>query len=836
MQTTYRFGPVEVRPWQRALLVDGAVVPISGRAFDLLVALIERAGQLVSKDELLDAVWGRVVVEEGNLHVHVSALRKVLGADTITTVPGRGYRFTPPGGAPAPAAVPPPASPAAERGPVLLGRERDLAVLLGLLNESRLITLAGPGGIGKTRLARALLAERRSEQPDGVAQVELAALNDAALIPGAIAAALQLPLATAREPLAGLVAASRSLRMLVLLDNAEHLVDGVAEVAAALLAGGAHLRLLVTSQVPLKLDDERVYRLGGLEVPSQASIGVERALACGAVALFDQRVRAADRHFRLTDANVGLVVDICRQLDGIALAIELAAARCPLLGLQMVAQRLDERFSLLRAGSRTAPTRHQTLQAAMDWSHALLAPDQQTAFRRLGVFVGGFTLELARELLRDEQIDEWQAIDLLADLVDHSLVSLDAADADAPAAPRYRLLESGRAYALARLEAAGEAQAIRQRHAQTLRALFEQAVLDYWQCTEAEFVARYEAELDNLRAALDWALQHDAVMAVALASAAARLWRCLSLHPEALRRLGQAAALIDAQTPPALAARLWEAVAQLSGEISNAESRGAAQRAAQLFDALGDERGLYLALAHLAFSYRTDTPEAHAAFARMCVLENPDWPPALRLLGAKVEGGLASHADSVGAARRANERRLALATQCGADRDVFAAMGNLADVALIEGNAAEAVRQGRALVARLGQRHRVTRAIALGNLLLALLAVDDLSGAREVAVQFVDLARSLNHMYVGVTADPLALLAALERRHAAAARLLAFGDLTYAQDQQSREPNEAHARDRCMALLQAACPAEQLAQWQMQGAALSAEAVCELALQSADQA
>lgn len=829
MQTPQQFGPIEVNPGQRVLRVSGAPVAIGGRAFDMLCVLIQRPGELVSKDELLDAVWGRVVVEEGNLHVHVSALRKALGAGVITTVPGRGYRFVPPAGA---ASSTTPAAPApvavAERGPALLGRERDLAALHALLNEARLVTLTGPGGIGKTRLARAALAGRGQHHADGMVLVELAALTDAALIPGAVAAALQLQLATARDPLTALVAATRSLRMLVLLDNAEHLIDGVASVVAALLAGGAGLRLLVTSQMPLKLDHEQVYRLAGLQVPddSLGPLTAAQALGYGAIALLDQRVRAADRRFVLTDALVSHAIQICRQLDGMALAIELAAARCPLLGLPTVAQRLDERFGMLRAGSRTAPARHQTLQAVMDWSHALLSPGEQQALRRLGVFAGGFALALACQVLADEHTDEWAVVDLLAELVDRSLVSVNDADS-----PRYLLLETGRAYALAQLAAAGETDMLRNRHAQAMQALAEQVCADFWQLSEADFVARHEPELDNLRAALDWLLQHDATGAVALASGAARLWRCLSLHPEALRRCAQAAALIDAHTPPTLAARLWEAIAQLSGEISSAESRAAAERAVALFETLGDARGLYLSLAHLAFSYRSDTPPAREAFARMGALEDPGWPAAVRLLGAKVQGGLASHTHDVAVARSANERRLALATACGSDRDVFAALGNLADVALIGGDAAQAVQLGRALLARLGRRHRVTRAIALGNLMLALLAADDVPAARETAIAFIELSRALDHMYLGVTADPLALLAALEERYAAATQLAAFADAAYAQDQQLREPNEAQARARCAALLQAHCTSVDLARWRTRGADVGAEAVCQLALQ-----
>ncbi|MEO8137611.1 MAG: winged helix-turn-helix domain-containing protein, partial [Betaproteobacteria bacterium] len=248
----YRFGAIEVRPAERALFVDEAPVALGGRAFDLLLALIKRPGALVTKDELLDAVWGRVIVEEANLHVHISALRKLLGAKVIATIPGRGYRFDAPldgRAAEAPTAAPlPPGRALAERPPELLGRDNDLASLQALLASHRLVTISGPGGIGKTRLARAALWAARASHPDGVAMVELAALSDPALIPGAIAAALELALGA--DPLASITAAVRPLRMLLLLDNAEQLSEGVARVVHGLLEGTSAVRVLVTSQVP----------------------------------------------------------------------------------------------------------------------------------------------------------------------------------------------------------------------------------------------------------------------------------------------------------------------------------------------------------------------------------------------------------------------------------------------------------------------------------------------------------------------------------------------------------------------------------------------------------
>ena len=864
MSATYRFGPFEVSVAQRSLRRDGQPLTVGGRAFDLLVALIERRGLLVTKDELLDAVWGRVIVEEGNLHVQVSALRKLLGSSAIATVPGRGYRFAPPGSlqidgigvAPAPPASTPAAveqSPPVGSGNVLFGRDDDLAAVQTLLGAHRLVTVVGPGGIGKTRLARSAMAAAAAAHADGVALVELAALSDAAYIPDAIAGALRLPMSGMRDPLEALGAALRPLRTLVLLDNAEHLVDGVARVVLALMRECPSLQLLVTSQVPLKLDDEQVLRLDGLAVPPTglASPSVVQALRAGAVALFNDRLRAADRHFQLNDANLPLVIGICRQLDGIALAIELAAARCPLLGLQGVSQRLGDRLSLLRSGSRTAPTRHQTLVAAMDWSYALLSGEQAWAFRQLGVFVDGFTLGLATPVLQGPDIDEWAGIDLLAELVDRSLVALvpvepavgasrspDPSGACEPAGPRYRLLETGRAYALDRLAAAGEVATARQRHARALRSLFETAWEDAWRLPEDVFLARYESDLDNLRAAFDWALREEPETAIALAGASSRLWRGLSLHPEALRRFHQARAAIDATTPALLAARLWEGIAQLEGEIASADSRAAALQALALFRQAGDRRGQYLALAHEAFSYRSAAPEAEAAHAQMRELEDPAWPPALRLYGCKVEGGLASDAGRVEAARAAQQTRLALATAAGVQRDVNAALGNLADLALMAGDADEAVRLGRALLGHLGRRQLATRAIALGNLLLALMAqaampapahVRALADARAVLAEFVEASGQLDHMFVMYTADAMAWLAAAEGRWDAAAQLLGFADAAYAAHAQAREPNEARARSEALALLMPQ-GAALLAAGRAAGAGLPPAQVCALAL------
>ena len=835
---TYRFDDCELAPSERTLRIRGKNVNLGSRAFDLLVALAERAGRLVGKDELLDVVWGRVIVEEANLHVHISALRKLLGPSVIATIPGRGYRFeaklvdAPPRAAATTGRAEIAPEPTPPRPPDLFGRDDDLASLLDLVAAHRLVSVVGPGGIGKTRLARAALWSARADFSDGTAMVEMAPLSDASLLPGAIAAALQIPLGSAKDPVAAIVAAVKPLRLLLVLDNAEHLIDGVARLADALLRETSTMHLVVTSQVPLKIPDEQVFRLGQLAIPD-ATKATQEALEYGAIALFDERIRAVDRTFELTPQNLPAVVSICRQLDGIALAIELAAARCPLLGLGVVADRLDERFKLLKSGSRVAPSRQLTLQATMDWSYGLLTGEQQIAFAQLGIFSGGFPLELARRVPDQPDVDEWDNVDLLAELVERSLVSTDATKGELDP-PRYRLLETGRVYALDRLAESGDIERIRGRHARAMRAMFDIAYEECWTMREADFVARYEQELDNLRSAVDWSMQHAPEQAIALLGASSRLWRWLSLHPEALKRSHAAAALITSQTPRDIAARLWESIAQLAGEISSADSRPAARNALALYEALNDDRGRYLALAHIAFSFRAGSDEAEAAHEAMQSIEDAQWPPSVRILGTKVRGGLASDSKRIDEARTAHEARLALAHDAGSEREINAALGNLADLALIAGDANDAVERGRQLLQRLGRRQIATRAIALGNLMLALLEQKSIDEARRTQAEFVEVSTQLGYMYVMYAADAMALLAAHEKRWRASASIAGYADAAYASQSQSREPNEAKARETTRAMLKRGAGKPTVRGGLSEGAALDPVTICTLAMERGD--
>jgi predicted ATPase/DNA-binding winged helix-turn-helix (wHTH) protein len=507
------FGRFVIQARKRQVLVDGEPAKLGARAFDLLMALIERRERIVSKNELLDVVWPDVVVEENNLQVQVASLRKLLGLAVIATIPGRGYRFT---GTLDYAEAPshkialdtPPAAPGnlPQQLSPLIGRDDDLCALVGLIETHPLVTVVGAPGIGKTTLGRAAAHVLRERWSDGAWMVELANITDPAKLPQAVAQALRITLSGAASPQDQLVDVLQSRTLLLVLDNCEHVIEAAGALTESIGAHAPAVRLLATSQELLNVPRERLFKLRPLTVPAADEPACAEHF--GALRLFVERARGADPGFALSTTNAAIVAEICRRLDGLPLAIELAAARVRVLGVQGVRERLGERFRMLTGGARTAMRRHQTLQAAIDWSHALLSPEEQTVLRRLGVFVGGFTLELAQEVAGDERIGEWAVLDALCALVDKSLV---AADAGEP--PRYQLLETMREYALEKLADAGETVDLIERHAGAVyRLLFalqtkEEGTLGGWgTLSKHEFMRRLAPEFDNVRAALDWAI------------------------------------------------------------------------------------------------------------------------------------------------------------------------------------------------------------------------------------------------------------------------------------------------------------------------------------------
>jgi predicted ATPase/DNA-binding winged helix-turn-helix (wHTH) protein len=499
---SFRFGGFELQPGERRLLANGQPAAVNPRAFDLLLALVERAGKLVSKNELLDLVWPNLVVEENNLQVHVSALRKILGPDAIATIPGHGYRFTVEltreGAEPAV-----PAMASIQNLPQQLtsfvGRARELTDVQALLSKTRLLTLAGFGGIGKTRLSLQAASGVLNDYPDGVWFVELAPLTDARFVPQAAASVLGVKEAAGRPVLEALLMHVKNRRLLFILDSCEHLLDACAELAKQLLQTGPHVTVLATSRERLNLGGETIYPVPALAMPKpNQPITLTALTQYEAVRLFIDRAAAAQPAFRLTDRNATAVTDICRRVDGIPLAIELAAARVRALSVEKIAERLSDRFRLLTRGDRTALPHRQTLRALIDWSHELLNEHERAVLRRLAVFPGGFTLEAAEAVGAGGAIDVADVLDLLTELIEKSMVVVEANG------ERYRLLDTVRQYACERLDESGDGDSARERHLAFYLAFAEKAWPELSGPKQGEWFTRLDLERENLLVAHAW--------------------------------------------------------------------------------------------------------------------------------------------------------------------------------------------------------------------------------------------------------------------------------------------------------------------------------------------
>ena len=691
-----RFGRFELHGRQRRLLRDGAPVAIGARAFDVLTALVERRERLVAKAELLEIVWPGLVVEENNLQVQVSSLRRLLGPQAIATIPGRGYQFTAAleGGAPgkptvaAPDAISVAAPSAAPTGPStnlptqllpLYGREADLLALRPLIIGHRLVTVVGSGGIGKSRVAQAVAHSLASCQPDGAWMVELAGLSSPPLLPNVVAHALGIALPRQDVALDDLSAALARRTLLLVLDNCEHLLDATASLVQIIATRAPNVTLLATSQQPLHLPIEQQYRLAPLTVPPETTASDARQF--GSLALFEARVQAVDPRFRLNEENLPAVIDICRQLDGLPLAIELAAARVPALGLRVVRDNLGARFRLLTGGSRAASRRHPSLRAALKWSYDLLGVDEQVVFRRLGVFAGGFNMETAQAVVCDVQLDEWAVLDHLGTLVDKSLVVVDTADS-----PRYRLLESARHFALEQLDR-GETASIQRRHALAMLTFVQRLddeELDAEELPRAQYASRALPELDNLRAAYAWATgaAGDMAIAVALAAHSGLLIEYAVEFAEWLVALRQhvEAGGID----PAIAARFWLAISRGSMVrfVPHSVQVEAARRAQSLYQSLGQPRRVVFTLFQLTRHYRTQQADllARAVADEARGLIQADWPAMFRTQMLRIDASAARRAGQYFEALALHHEVIGVSASAGNWRREVADRTNLVDL------------------------------------------------------------------------------------------------------------------------------------------------------------
>ncbi len=482
----------------RALSLDGRRVHIRPREIDLLIYLAQRPNRFISNDELARGVWGGQPMSDANLRVQVSALRRILakaegGQSVIDGLHQRGYRLR----LPDPCVVQPAAPAASHTLPVRIkrffGREYDAARLVGLLAQNRLATIVGPGGIGKTALALAAAEGLAGTFADGVRFVDLAGLSDGALVAGTLAATVGAALGPdAAED--ALVKALAPRHILFVVDNCEHLIASAAALVESLLTQTRHIRFLCTSREPLRVDGESLLRLAGLDLPPQDDgLAPERIATYAAVQLFNDRANQGGDGFHPDDRQMVAVAGLCRRLDGNPLAIELAAARLSLFGLDGLAAQLEESFGLLVQGRRTAVPRHKTLRATIDWSYRLLPPAERRLLDRLSVFRGAFSLDAARTVAGDG-LDEPDLVHCLAELVAKSLVNVDSVQP----VPHYRLLLLTREFGLEQLTQAGDHDRVALRHAEYF--------LDLMTLADCDRHADAEAWVPDTQAAIDWSL------------------------------------------------------------------------------------------------------------------------------------------------------------------------------------------------------------------------------------------------------------------------------------------------------------------------------------------
>ncbi len=534
------FGPFRLSVTERVLEKEGVRVRLGSRALDILIALVERPTEMVTKKELFARVWPDLVVDEGNLRYHVLALRKALGEGRsggryVTNVSGRGYCFVAPISRAAAAAAPlrnslahsPVGLPPSPTG--MVGREETVQLVSEELTARRFFTIGGPGGIGKTTLATVVGHSMLAAFDGAVHYVDFGPLGSPSLVANRVASTVGLPV-NFDDPLAALPAFLRDRRMLLVLDSCEHLIEAIAPLAERIFREAPEVHILATSREPLQVEGEQIYRIHPLAFPADDEpLTAAQALAFPAVQLFVERA-AAKGGFELNDADAPIVGKVCRKLDGIALALELAAGRVGVYGINGIASLLDGPCRLLWQGRRTALLRHQTLCAMLDWSCNLLPEPERMILRRLSVFVGAFSLEAARFVVAGDILEREQVAEAIAGLVTKSLVAVETNRTGT----LYRLLDTTRTYVLAKMLDGGERNTIAQRHAVYYREFLERIEIASLTGSKSNGTIETWRHVSNVRAALEWSFseQGDRELGTALAAASAPLFLELSLLTE----------------------------------------------------------------------------------------------------------------------------------------------------------------------------------------------------------------------------------------------------------------------------------------------------------------
>jgi predicted ATPase/DNA-binding CsgD family transcriptional regulator len=679
----------------------------------------------------------------------------------------------------------------------LVGRTEELAVVQALLDGSRLLTLSGSGGVGKTRIAVRVGLDRLDRHHDGVWFFDLSPLSDPSLVPAVVAKTLatrDVLRATPTENIINMLAAMQSL---LIFDNCEHVLDGVGTLIEEILRRCPGIRILATSRQSLGVEGEVVHRVPSLSVPEQDPVvDAEQAAAFGAIEMFVDRARASDTRFVLTDENAPAVAEICIRLDGIPLAIELAASRTNALDVRSLARKLEDRFSLLTGGSRTALPRHKTLTALIDWSYDHLSADERRLLNRLGVFCG-FTLDAATAICAGEGLDEGDFVDLVAALVDKSLVAVEAG----PRRERFHLLETTKAYVLEELAIAGEMDLLARRHAAYFLKQAIEADERYGYGSAAAWLATVELDVENYRAAMRWALtaRNDVATGAAIAGHLERLWFLGGLAGEARTWVALGLESIDEDCQPAVAARLWRARARfMQGE----PMRASAERALKLYEHVGDLRGAAYSLRMLAYSLLQtgNTDEARRVIERAVAAfrergDKVGIASCLGLLGvsAYAQGDLAG-------GRRHYIQAVAACREIGDELATADVLGNFGELEFADGHPERALRLVTESLEITSRGKEVANlAIDHNNRAAYCIALGRLQDARESACAGLRCARGeRNEWNTYVALQHLALLKAISGEVRSAARVVGYVNAQYERLALEREATEKWAYERLL--------------------------------------
>jgi len=710
-----------------------------------------------------------------------------------------------------------------------VGRDQDVASVKKLVSHHRLLTLVGSGGVGKTRVALQVGADLLDQYPDGVWLADFAPITDPELVSSVIAQALGMSQPEGKRIDESIPPWLKRKKLLLILDNCEHVLEPVATLAAAIIGTAPDVRIVNTSRQVLDISGEEVFRVPSLDVPHTiADLTPAAVEQFGAVALFVDRARSVDKSFTLTDDTAPVVADICRRLDGIPLAIELAAARVKVLSIPNLAQRLNERFKILTGGSRDVLPRQKTLSALIDWSYDLLTRQEQTLFTRLAIFAGGFSLDAATAVCGGEGLDEIEVLDLLSSLTDKSLVVADTAGER----ERYHLLESTRAYAMEKLVAAGDYERLALRHGEYYCVQAKEVAKRWGTGSQLAWLTSVELELDNYRAMLEWALKdgHDVTLGGALVGALNRLWPG-GLAVEGRYWIGLAQAGLDEPAHPEVAAELWAASSMLA---AGKRKHDCAERALSLYQALGDRQGAAQALSGLAFALyqmgRLEEASETNARALAAMRELGDKPGVASCLTQ--QANLQSDRGDASGARAFFAQALATYKALGNETGAALVLGNLAESEFADGKVEEALRLvGEALEIDVRGKYPHRLATSYCNSAAYRIALKELDGARDAAREALRWARQAQYtLGEAIALQHLALLGALHGKSADASRLIGYVNAQYKELGMERETTEKWAYAKLCTVLREHLSETEIEKFTAEGAAWSEDQAAEEAL------